>query len=143
MIIYLAGHALHLLADTLRQFGISSGFGAVSLVRQQCEGSLEAVGKITRGCDGASNGFLAIFEQRVQIVNQGLDFAWVCALHAESLTDTNSRQPFPQPPEGQQALAQSEESRNHQKDACEDGSACVGCADAWKNVDEHQRHHVH
>src|SRR5713101_8017 len=113
MIVDLAGHALHLLDDTLRQFWVSRRSGAIGLLRQQCERSLEAVRKVARSCDGAFNGFLAIFEQRVQLVNQGLDFAWICAHDPPVLARTNSHQSFPQPPEGCQALAQSEESRGH------------------------------
>jgi hypothetical protein len=65
MIRYLAGHPVQLLGDTSRQVGLSRGIGAISLLRQQCERSLETVRKVARSCKGAFNGLLATLKQRV------------------------------------------------------------------------------
>jgi hypothetical protein len=113
MVVHLAGHTIDVLGDILRQFGASCCSGAIGFLRQQCERSLEAVSEVSRSGEAAFNGLFPIFEQRVQFVNQRLDFAWIRPLNPPIQAHTNSRQSFPQPPEWHQAPAQSEQSRGH------------------------------
>jgi hypothetical protein len=89
MVSYLAGHAFHQLADILRELAVSLSVGAIRLLCQQRQRSLEAVRKIACGCGSALHGFLPFFEQRVQIVDEGLHFAWVHSLHSPVLAHTN------------------------------------------------------
>ena len=119
------------------------GSGAIGLVRQHREGSLETVRKVARSGDGTFNRLFPIFEQRVQIVNERLNFAWICSLDSPILACTNSRQSFPQSPERRQALSYSQDSRGHEEQACESWSSGMGRADARKDMHDHQRKHVY
>ena len=72
--------------------------------------------------EGAFDGFLAIFEQGVQVVNQGLDFVGVHAFDPALFAPANSHQPFPQLPEGHQTPAHPKDARRHENQTKNDGS---------------------
>jgi hypothetical protein len=99
--------------------------------------------QVPRGGNRAFHGRFAIFQQRVHLIDEGLDFTGILSLHLPILTGTHCRQFLPQSPKGHEALADSEDSSCHESAADNDRYSAMRSADGWKNVHHHHHEHVH
>src|SRR5678815_2781058 len=114
MIIHLARHTVHLLCDVL-----------VCLLREQSERSLEPMRQIACRRERAFHRPLAVFEQRVQIIDQRLDFGRIPTLDASLLSSANSHQPFPQQPEWCETVPRPPNTGGHENEAYGDRAGGV------------------
>jgi hypothetical protein len=97
--------------------------------------------QIPRGGNRAFHGRFAIFQQRVHLIDKGLDFTGILSRHPPVLTCTHGRQFFPQSPKRQQTLAHSDYPARHENDADDYCNGAMRSPDGWKNM--HHRHHEH
>ena len=74
VVVDLAPHPIDFLANRRREIGVAGRSGAVGLVRQDRQWRLQAVRQIAGFRDRAADRELAVFEERVQIVDERLHF---------------------------------------------------------------------
>jgi hypothetical protein len=120
MIVYLARHALYLLVDVLRQVGMARGGDEIGLVGKHSERSLKAVRKVSGRRESASERLFAIFQQRIQIVDQRLNLSRVDSLDPARSAYAHGHQALAQSAERREPLARPEERSTHENQSRED-----------------------
>ncbi len=92
MVVNLAAHAFHLLMDDLGDFALPFGFYTICLLRKHSQRRLQAVGQVSGFGQRPLHRFLAMFEQRIQIVHQRLHFCGIASVDPAFLTIAHRRQ---------------------------------------------------
>jgi len=96
VIINLPAHSFHLLSDSGREIRMSRCFGALRFLRQHGERRFQAMREIAGRGQRTLHNPLAVLKQRVEIVDQRLQFDRIISAHPAVAAASYVRQSRPQ-----------------------------------------------
>jgi hypothetical protein len=129
VVLDLAAHAVHLFDQRSREIVVAARCGTFGLLREDRERGLQPVGEVAGLGDGAAHRLVAVREQRVEIVDQRLQFARIVAGEVARRAALNVREPPPHHIERRETRADECEAGDHRHDGDDHQRVRVGVDD--------------